>query len=272
MGRKNRLSAPGTIYHVIARGNNREPIFLSEKDYAAYLGIWRKYSQKLEFEVYSYVLMTNHVHWLIRTGRSPISSILHTTHGLYARHFNQIHGRVGHVFQGRFKSEICKDDRYLFALIRYIHRNPIEAGIVNNLRDYPWSSYLDILGIRNDPLVKPEFVTGLFPGAKSKSSFLQWVEGEGYDEEYFTETSNLAHQPIRLETKESVPGLESIAESACAVFNITINDLQGDSRKIKIVQARRMFIREAVIKHAYKRSDVARFLVKDRSLITKVLL
>lgn len=116
------------LYHVTARGNNREALFLSDKDLETYLGLWRKYRTELEFDVYAYVLMTNHVHWLIRTGRVPISSIVHTIHGLYARIFNQKHHRVGHVFQGRFKAEVCTNDRYLLSLCRYIHRNPCRTA------------------------------------------------------------------------------------------------------------------------------------------------
>ena len=93
MGREIRPNAINTVYHVIARGNNREALFLSDIDRETYLRLWKKYSRELEFDIYAYVLMTNHVHWLIRTGRVPISTIIHTIHSVYARIFNQTHKR-----------------------------------------------------------------------------------------------------------------------------------------------------------------------------------
>ncbi|MFZ5645106.1 MAG: transposase [Bacillota bacterium] len=181
MGRRPRDKTPDTVYHVIARGNNREALFLSDKDRITYLELWRKYSSELEFDVYAYVLMTNHVHWMIRAGRVPISSIIHTIHGMYARKFNKTNNRVGHVFQGRFRSEICSNDRYVLSLCRYIHLNPVEAGIVNKPLEYTWSSYLDLCGIRKDPLVQGGFLLDYF-NRSGTNGLRRWVEEETTEE------------------------------------------------------------------------------------------
>lgn len=277
MGRKTRTIATYTLYHVTARGNNREALFLSDKDRETYLGLWRKYRTELEFDVYAYVLMTNHVHWLIRTGRVPISSIVHTIHGLYARIFNQKHQRVGHVFQGRFNADVCTNDRYLLSLCRYIHRNPLEAGIVKNLLNYLWSSYPDLCGLRTDPLVECGFLLGFFGGSTPVEELRRWVEGEEYAQESEIDIpepipDNMKVPGIRdMERNEARPSLDELTGTVVGCFNITVEELLGDSRAPTHVQARKQFIKEAVRQHAYKRAEVARFLKKDRSLVTKVL-
>lgn len=279
MSRGIRINSPNTIYHVMARGNNREALFLTDGDRETYLRLWRKYKNELEFDVYAYVLMTNHVHWLIKTGRVAVSSIVHTIHGLYARIFNQAHERVGHVFQGRFKAEVCLNDRYFLTLCRYIHHNPLEAGLVNNLLDYPWSSYPDICGKRNDSLVKREFLLSFFGDYRTIQRMRQFIEIEVEDKDILPAKfeaeleGELEASPDvdYIQENEERPSMNELAKLAALNFNITINELQGDSRAPAHVQARKWFIQEAVRRHAFRRVEVARYLKKDRSLITKVL-
>lgn len=215
-------------------------------------------------------LMTNHVHWLLHTGRVPISTIIHTIHSLYARIFNQTHKRVGHVFQGRFKSQVCKDDKYLLSLCRYIHRNPLEAGLVKNLSEYPWSSYQDLCGKRIDSLVDRGFWLDYFNEPIAKE-LRQLVEEQAEENELDFEIKQIPLKPRAIQINEDRPGLSELAGIIAGQFQTTIEGLQGDSRKLSCVQARNHFIKEAVQRHAYKRAEVARYLNKDRSLVTKVL-
>lgn len=269
MGREPRKNGSGIVYHVMARGNNREALFLSDQDRETYLRLWRKYSKELGFEVYAYVLMTNHVHWLIRTGQVPISTIIHSIHGLYARNFNQTNQRAGHVFQGRFKSEVCTEDRYILSLCRYIHRNPLKAGLVKKLIDYPWSSYPDICGARKDGLVNRGFFLGYF-GQPAVGGLRKWVEEEN---DMYQQESDFIIQPEHEGKKysEERPSLEKIALAIVERYQTSVEDLQGEGRLQYHVKARRQFIVEAVQEHSYKRSEVARFLKKDRSLVTKII-
>ena len=94
-----------------------------------------------EIELFSYVLMSNHYHLLLRTRRANLSRAMHWFAGTYTRRFNNRHGRSGHLFQGRFKSILVENDAYILQLSCYIHRNPLRAGLVKRLADYPWSSY-----------------------------------------------------------------------------------------------------------------------------------
>ncbi len=270
MGRDPRPYAINTIYHVTARGNNRDALFLSDKDREVYLRLWRKYSRELEFDVYAYVLMTNHVHWLVRTGRVPISDVIHSIHSVYARIFNQTHERVGHVFQGRFDSQVCLDESYLMSLCRYIHRNPLEAGLSGKLSEYPWSSYLDLCGKRDDFLVNREFWLGYFnePIAKELNELLE-ENAEGYELEFAKKRTPSSSE--KNDKNEIRPGLDELAGVIAVSLQTTTEELQGESRVQNCVLARKQFIIEAVRDHAYKRSEVARYLKKDRSLVTKVL-
>ena len=270
MGRELRPNAINTVYHVIARGNNRDALFLSDMDRETYLRLWRKYSRELEFNIYAYVLMTNHVHWLIHTGRVPISTIIHTVHSVYARIFNQTHERVGHVFQGRFKSQVCKDDKYILSLCRYIHRNPLKAGLVENLLEYPWSSYPDLCGKKIDSLVDRGFWFEYFSEPMAKG-LREWVEGKVEEDELEFDAKQTVPDCKDIQLNEDRPGLNELAGLIAGRFQITIEELQGDSRLPSCVLARKYFIREAVQSHAYKRAEVARYLRKDRSLVTKVL-
>lgn len=272
MSRALRPHATNTIYHVTARGNNRDDLFLSDKDREAYLRLWRKYSQELEFDVYAYVLMTNHVHWLVRIGRVPISGVIHSIHSVYARIFNQANERVGHVFQGRFGSQVCLDDKYILSLCRYIHRNPLKAGLVENLSEYPWSSYPDLCGKRNDTLVNMGFWSDYFNGSVAKE-LRELVEGSAY--EPVSELAPQIKQPPLICTNdvknEKRPGLDVLAAIIAKAFQISAAELQGESRAQNCVLARKHLIISAVQNYAYQRSEVARYLNKDRSLVTKVL-
>lgn len=143
MARPPRIQLPGAFYHIIVRGNQRQDIFLDDRDRAEYLERLKHYKKEQGFSLYAYMLMTNHVHLLIGTVNSPISKIMQLINFTYTRYFNKKYDKVGHLFQGRYKSFICKFDEYLLALVKYIHLNPVRAKITERPDDYKWSSHLD---------------------------------------------------------------------------------------------------------------------------------
>jgi REP element-mobilizing transposase RayT len=145
MARKPRIQYEGAFYHVIVRGNQRQDIFLDEADRHHYLERLHRYKNKCGFILYAYVLMTNHVHLLIETPRDPISRIMQMINFTYTQYFNKRYGKVGHLFQGRYKSYLCDKDGYLLSLVRYIHNNPLRAGLVKDAVGFQWSSHGDYL-------------------------------------------------------------------------------------------------------------------------------
>lgn len=145
MARKPRIQFEGAFYHIIVRGNQRQDIFLDEADRRQYLERLQRYKNKCDFLLYAYVLMTNHVHLLIETPKDPISRIMQMINFTYTQYFNKKYGKVGHLFQGRYKSYLCDKDNYLLSLLRYIHNNPVRAGLAEDAGAYAWSSNADYL-------------------------------------------------------------------------------------------------------------------------------
>ncbi len=141
MTRPLRIEYEGAFYHVLSRGNERKEIFRDDKDRILFTEILGEMSARFSVDIFAYVLMGNHYHLLLRTNRANISKSIQWLGVTYTRRFNIKHRRSGHLFQGRFKSFLIENDKYLLILSCYIHRNPLRAGIVRRLVDYQWSSY-----------------------------------------------------------------------------------------------------------------------------------
>jgi len=139
---KYKESAPGTVYHLFNRGNNKQNIFFEDSDYRFYLSILKRYKKETGFSLIGYCLMPNHVHLLVRQDQdfspSKLISKLHTT---YAMFINDKYKKVGHLFQGRFKQKIVSEENYLIQLISYLHLNPVKDGICSKPELYNWSSF-----------------------------------------------------------------------------------------------------------------------------------
>lgn len=149
MARKSRIDAPGALHHVIVRGIERRPIFSDSQDYQWFLGRLGKILTDTSTACYAWVLMTNHVHLLLRTGKAPLSTAMRRLLTGYAQQFNRRHRRHGILFQNRYKSFLCEEEPYLMELVRYIHLNPVRAGIVQDLKglkSYPCSGHSAIMG------------------------------------------------------------------------------------------------------------------------------
>lgn len=140
MARRRRLEVPGGFYHVIVRGNERKAVFRDEADREAYLSRLAQYRERFGFGVLAYCLMDNHVHLALELGKVVLSRVMLALQSSYTQAFNRRHGRAGHLFQGRYKAFLVEKDRYFLALLRYIHENPVEAGIVERPERYAWSS------------------------------------------------------------------------------------------------------------------------------------
>jgi putative transposase len=142
MPRTARVAFPSLVYHIISRGNNREWVFNEAGDFEKYLDICRRYKEKFGFKLYHWVLMSNHIHLVLETTEeSCLSKIMQGINLAYTIWFNRKNAKVGHLWQDRFKSAVVERDAYLLECGRYVERNPLRAGMVKDLKDYPWSSY-----------------------------------------------------------------------------------------------------------------------------------
>lgn len=142
MPRRPRFCPAGYPLHVIQRGNNRNAIFTCEDDFAAYAAWLAEGAQRYDLAVHGWVLMTNHVHLLVTpSDETGLSQLMQYLGRLYVRYFNYAYTRSGTLFEGRFKSCVVQEDRYLLNCLRYIELNPVRAGMVVDPGDYHWSSY-----------------------------------------------------------------------------------------------------------------------------------
>lgn len=147
MSRKARQKSGSGIYHIILRGINRQTIFEDEEDYVRFLQTFEKYRDKCGYEIHAYCLMGNHVHLLIKICLEPLDQIMRRICGSYVYWYNLKYSRIGNLFQDRFKSEPVDNDNYFLTVLRYIHQNPLKAGLVGDIDHYKWSSYKEYLGV-----------------------------------------------------------------------------------------------------------------------------
>ena len=172
MPRPPRVFGPGLLYHVVARGNRREAVFHGPGDYETYLHRLAAYRARYAVTLHAYCLMPNHVHLVLRTGEAPLDRFMQSLQQSYTQRFNRRHEQVGHVFQGRYKALLCETNDYLVTLVRYVHLNPVAAGLVARAEDYPYSGHRAYLGDATAPLVDPTFVLALVGGASGYARLL----------------------------------------------------------------------------------------------------
>lgn len=142
MSRPLRIEFPGAIYHVTSRGDRREPIFEGDADREALLGVVAQAMGRFDAQMLAYCLMGNHYHFVLHTRQANLSALMRHINGVYTQSFNRRHGKVGHLFQGRFKAILVDRDAYLLQVCRYVELNPVRAQMVAAPGDWPWSSYL----------------------------------------------------------------------------------------------------------------------------------
>jgi putative transposase len=156
MARLPRLTVTGYPHHVILRGNNRQEIFRTAADYQAMLELLFEHARAQQVDLHAYVLMGNHLHLLLTPQQERALPLMMQGLGRsYVRRFNQLHGRSGTLWEGRYRSTLIQTERYLLACMVYIDLNPVRAQMVAQAADYPWSSHAHYIGQRQDRLVTP---------------------------------------------------------------------------------------------------------------------
>lgn len=156
MPRPPRMMFAGAVYHVFTRGNHQESIFADDTDRTKWITLMREAKERFGLDILSYCLMTNHIHLAVRTGQPNLDKLMEWLKRSYTRHYNGRHRKWGHLFQGPYKARLVQTDRYLLALVRYIHMNPVKAGMTDSAEEYPWSSHPYYLGEKRDSLVETE--------------------------------------------------------------------------------------------------------------------
>jgi REP element-mobilizing transposase RayT len=186
MPRAARLDAPGAVHHVIIRGIERRNIFKDDQDREELLERLGRLLPATRTACYAWALLPNHAHFLFRSGPVPLATLMRRLLTGYAVWFNRRHKRHGYLFQNRYKSIVCQEDLYLRELVRYIHLNPLRAGLVPTLaalRRYPYCGHSAILGERERPWQGVPFVLGTFGKTlgKARKAYLTYM-ADGADQ------------------------------------------------------------------------------------------
>jgi len=154
MSRMQRLIMNNASYHIMVRGNQKQITFIEEKDFAKYLDLLRHYKREYGFKLYGYCLMPNHVHLILEVEDGiDLSKIMQGLNQAYTLWFNKKYEKVGHLWQGRYKSMVIQKNKYMLDCLEYVELNPIRANISKSPFDYPWSSWKARLGYMKDGLL-----------------------------------------------------------------------------------------------------------------------
>lgn len=167
MPRAAREKSKTGIYHIILRGINRQEIFEEEEDSIKFLNTLKEYQKISGYKLYAYCLMSNHIHLLLKEEKEELGVAMRRIGASYVYWYNWKYERCGHLFQDRYKSEPVEDDQYLLTVLRYIHQNPLKAGLVKNIADYKWNSYGEY--IEEPQIIDADFALELLSDDREKA-------------------------------------------------------------------------------------------------------
>ena len=247
MPRKERVCFPGAVFHTGSRGVEKRKIFLDAKDCTTFGKIMEEVISAAGALRLAHCLMKNHFHLAIKVAEVPLSAIMQRLLGRYAMYFNRRHDRTGHLFQGRYWDELCKDNAQLATLIPYIHMNPVRAGFVSDPADWPWSSFHEWRLSGKNPLIS---TMADLPNLELAARV----------------TPNL----LRASESESPITLHELAIGISKSTGISVDELMSGSRRRATAAARRELMRAAVFRGMMP-SAVARELHIHPSLVTIAL-
>ena len=249
MSRPLRIQYPGAWYHVMNRGRRSEEIYTADEDRETFVKVLHEAAELWNFNISAYCLMSNHYHLLIQTPDGNLARGMRHINGVYTQRFNRRQQTEGQLFRGRYKAVLVDDDSHLLEVLRYIHRNPLRAGIVNILGDYRWSSHQGYLSQAKkwSWLHKVDLLTMLTPmKTKQRSAYIDFVsKGEpekierfyslkklpsilGSDSfkefvrEKYSELINQAEIP---ESKALAPDAKRVISAACKYYRLSKKEL-----------------------------------------------
>jgi REP element-mobilizing transposase RayT len=282
MARQPRFLASGVLYHVVARGNHRQPTFLADPDYHAYLLRLATYRKRYGVNVYAYCLMPNHVHLLLETSGEPLSKFMQGVQQSYTQRFNRVHGTVGHLFQARYKAIVCDKDEYFVTLARYIHLNPVRAGLVERPEAYPYSGHRAYLEHDGLALVDVGPILRMLGGRKEYRRFVLAGLGAGHDDSYYQteEQQFLGSRPTAQRAGHTAQStglpppqpLDPVLDELARGIRVDPAMLRGANRTHSVSRARAIVAFVLVRRFGYRVTDVAVALARDSTSVSAMLL
>lgn len=289
MARKPRIEFEGAFYHVIVRGNQKQKIFKDNHDFLQYQQIINAYKANYHYYLYSYVLMSNHIHLLIETRDTPLSKIMQGINQRYTMYFNRKYKTVGHLFQGRYKAILCDRNAYLLTLIKYIHMNPVRAKIAESISKYQWSSHHEYMKKRKKKgIIDVDQVLRMFSEDKSaarklyrtymgdeisvkKEDIYRTVDQRIMGTEQFVEDVMERHDvELSQERKAREYSMAEIAKAVEKVMGIKLKQIRQKS-KLREISRGRQIISIVSGEYGYKGKEISEFIHKDAAMITRYM-
>lgn len=284
MARKPRYHVPGAFYHLMLRGNDGQSIFFSDADRCRFCLLIQQGVEKFDHRIHAFCLMTNHIHLLVQVNQTPLSKIVHNLAFRYSQDFNRRYGKIGHLFQGRFKAILLEEQDYFLKLIRYIHMNPVRANMVRDPSDYDWSGHRAYLGDNEIAWLTIEHALKKFDVTEGRARKLYndhilktetpeeldelrrcFKDGQLLGNEEFAESV----REIFEKPEEKVVSLSVIVEAACTVFSVDKSMLSSPSQLRNICLARGAVASQA-IQNGVPMTEVANVLRRDPSTVSRM--
>ena len=282
MARRLRVFAPGLLYHVIVRGNQRRQTFRCDEDYKAYLDRLEKYRAKFQVRIYAYCLMPNHVHVLLETGPMPLGKFMQGLQQSYTQYFNRRYRKVGHLFQGRYQAIICNKDKYLLALIRYIHLNPVRAGLAKRPEGYAHSGHRSYLIHGTAKIIESKPILKLLGGNRRYERFVLDGMSEEHNEAYYdvedqrflgdeTFGEEISREVGETKQRKAKEPIEEVFRKIARRAQVAPEVLRGTDRRWELTKKRAEAVALLVREHGYRVGEVAAYLGRDQAHISTML-
>ena len=267
MARPLRIEFPGAVYHVTSRGDGREDIYLSDEDKTMFLDVLSRVIDRFNWVCHAWCLMTNHYHLMIETPRGNLSRGMQHLNGVYTQRFNRLHDRVGHVFQGRFKAILVEKDAHLLTLCRYIVRNPVAAGMVNDVADWSWSSYRSTAGLDAIPdFSSVHWVLEQFGGSQHRyQEYVNQVLKEDAPLRAAAGSHVLGSDEFRTAVQKNINAHSEVPGSQKNIARSSLKEIKSSASN------RGEWMSTAYRQHGYSMREIADYAKVHYSLVSKVI-
>jgi REP element-mobilizing transposase RayT len=282
MPRRPRIHSPGGFYHVTLRGNHRRAIFVEEGDQRLLNAIVARAISTFGARVHAYCWMSNHIHLLLQAGAEPIANPMRNIAGEFARAMQLKIGTTGHFFERRYHATLVDSDSYLLQLIRYIHRNPVEAGMCETAGGYPWSSHHAYVGLRPEAWVTVDLGLGMLAPDRGRAiaAYRLFLEAREEDESWLaTMASNGGAERVIGNDEfvsralgRSVPPrarqtLEELIAEGCRRFAVAIDRLHSELHDPYAARVRAWIAHQALARRIASLAAVARAIGRNEATL-----
>lgn len=283
MPRSGRIVYNGAIYHVYQRGNNREYVFSYDDLKEFVIEQIKKYNSKFDFELLAYCIMDNHYHLIIRTFKHSISEVMFNINNVLGKALNNKLGRRGHIFEGRFKSELVETEEYLIWLLRYVHRNPVRAHMCRNVNEYYWRSSNYLYRGYFDSNVNTDFILDILSNDRKKAIgiYKRLMASTGFDDdkaqdfEVIKNEFKLTEKYLVVERKGNTPSTDT-RKTIDEIINILdihesqITQIRSGCRSRALTPIKKKII-EAILQHKYSLKEISNYLNCSPSALSQLL-